>query len=46
MRFEVLKECLLNYEGMATLEGDYAASIRDLGLRSETAIMVKDQAHI
>ena len=47
VRFEALKkEVPLDYEGMATLEGDYAASLRDLGLRSETAIMVKDQAHI
>ena len=47
VRFHALtKETPPNFEGLTLLEEDYAASIRDLGVRSETAIMLKNQAHI
>ncbi len=47
VRFESLKnEVPLDYEKLSELEKDYAASLRDLGVRAETAIMVKDQSHL
>ena len=47
VRFHALtKETPPNFEGLTLLAEDYAASIRDLGVRSETAIMLKNQAHI
>ena len=47
VRFHALtKETPPNFEGLTLLEEDYAASIRDLGVKSETAIMLKNQAHI
>ena len=47
VRLESLKkEVPLDYEKLSKLEEDYAASLRDLGVKSETAIMVKDQAHL
>jgi tetratricopeptide (TPR) repeat protein len=47
VRFHALtKETPPNFEGLTLLEEDYAASIRDLGVKSETSIMLKNQAHI
>ena len=47
VRFHALtKETPPNFKGFTLLAEDYAASIRDLGVRSETAIMLKNQAHI
>jgi len=47
VRFHALtKETPPNFDGLTLLEEDYAASIRDLGVKSETAIMLKNQAHI
>jgi tetratricopeptide (TPR) repeat protein len=47
VRFHALtKETPPNFEGLTLLEADYAASIRDLGIKSETSIMLKNQAHI
>ena len=47
VRFEALTaEVPANVEAMAALADDYAASLRDLGIRAETAMMVKDRAHL
>lgn len=47
VRFHALtKETPPNFDGLTALEADYAASIRDLGVKSETSIMLKNQAHI
>jgi len=47
VRFHALtKETPPNLDGLTLLEEDYAASIRDLGVKSETSIMLKNQAHI
>ncbi|MDA1383129.1 MAG: hypothetical protein O3A22_04420, partial [Bacteroidetes bacterium] len=47
VRFHALtKETSPNFDGLTLLEEDYAASIRDLGVKSETSIMLKNQAHI
>ncbi|MEC7692919.1 MAG: tetratricopeptide repeat protein [Bacteroidota bacterium] len=47
VRFEVLTaEVPADLDAMAVLAEEYAASLRDLGVRSETAMMVKDRAHL
>ena len=47
VRFEALtSEVPVNREALAELAEDYAASLRDLGVRSETAMMVKDRAYL
>ena len=47
VRFEVLTaEVPADLDAMAILAEEYAASLRDLGVRSETAMMVKDRAHL
>lgn len=40
------KNTTLDLDGVVELEKDYAASLRDLGVKPETAIMVKDHAHL
>ena len=47
VRFEVLTaEVPADLDAMAVLAEEYASSLRDLGVRSETAMMVKDRAHL
>ena len=47
VRFEVLTAAVpANLDAMELLAREYAASLRDLGVRSETAMMVKDRAHL
>jgi len=47
VRFHVLtSETPLNMDALSELELDYSSSIRNLGVRSETAIMQKDHAHL
>lgn len=47
VRFDALtSEVPADLDAMAVLAEEYAASLRDLGVRSETAMMVKDRAHI
>jgi len=47
VRFHVLtSETPLDMDALSELELDYASSIRNLGIRSETAIMQKDHAHL
>ena len=46
-RFNALKqEVPLDYEMLEELEVDYAASLRDLGVTPETAMMAKNHAHL
>ena len=47
VRFDALTaEVPADLDAMAQLADEYAASLRDLGVRSETAMMVKDRAHL
>ena len=47
VRFEALTaEVPADLEAMELLADEYASSLRDLGIRSETALMVKDRAHL
>ena len=47
VRFEDLTSSVpADLDAMASLAEEYAASLRDLGVRSETAMMVKDRAHL
>ena len=47
VRFDDLTaEVPADLDAMAQLADEYAASLRDLGVRSETAMMVKDRAHL
>ncbi len=47
VRFDALtSEVPADLDAMGVLAEEYAASLRDLGVRSETAMMVKDRAHI
>ncbi|PCJ81700.1 MAG: hypothetical protein COA49_04105 [Bacteroidetes bacterium] len=47
VRFHALtKEIPSDLIGLSELEADYASSIRDLGIKPETAIMLKNRAHI
>ena len=43
---ELTAQVPADLEAMALLAEEYAASLRDLGIRSETAMMVKDRAHL
>ena len=40
------EEVPADLDAMAVLAESYASSLRDLGIRSETAMMVKDRAHL
>ena len=47
VRFDALTaEVPADLDAMAQLADEYATSLRDLGVRSETAMMVKDRAHL
>ena len=47
VRFNALTaEVPADLDAMAQLADEYASSLRDLGVRSETAMMVKDRAHL
>ena len=47
VRFDALTaEVPADLDAMAQLADEYAASLRNLGVRSETAMMVKDRAHL
>jgi tetratricopeptide (TPR) repeat protein len=47
VRFDALTaEVPADLEAMEQLADEYASSLRDLGIRSETALMVKDRAHL
>ena len=47
VRFEALTAAVpADLDAMAVLVGEHAASLRDLGVHSETAMMVKDRAHL
>ena len=47
VRFDALTaEVPADLDAMAQLADEYASSLRDLGVRSETAMMVKDRAHL
>ena len=47
VRFDALtQEVPADVEAMSALAEEYAASLRDLGVRSETAMMVKDMAYL
>ena len=47
VRFEELTaQVPADVDAMSALANEYAASLRDLGVRSETALMVKDRAHL
>ena len=47
VRFDALTaEVPADLGAMAQLADEYASSLRDLGVRSETAMMVKDRAHL
>ena len=47
VRFDALTaEVPADLDAMAQLADEYAVSLRDLGVRSETAMMVKDRAHL
>ncbi|MBM55927.1 MAG: hypothetical protein CMB32_05160 [Euryarchaeota archaeon] len=47
IRFESLKkEVPLDHKELEKLETDYSASLNDLGVKPETAIMAKDHAHL
>lgn len=47
VRFEVLTAAVpADLDAMGLLAREYAASLRDLGVCSETAMMVKDRAHL
>ena len=43
---ELMQEVPADLEAMASLAQEYASSLTDLGVRSETAMMVKDRAHL
>jgi len=47
VRFDALTaEVPADLDAMGQLADEYASSLRDLGVRSETAMMVKDRAHL
>ena len=43
---ELTHQVPVNVDAMDQLAEEYAASLRDLGVRSETAMMVKDRSHL